>query len=59
MHWELVIALVIAIPIILFPAAFVWYLNIGGIYEAVKEARARRAIREKEKKVNVEIDDDT
>ena len=42
MQWELIVALVIAIPIILFPAAFVWYLNIGGIYAAIKEARARR-----------------
>jgi len=42
MQWELVIALVIAIPLILFPAAFVWYLNIGGIYAALKDARARR-----------------
>jgi len=47
MQWEFVIALVIAIPIILFPAAFVWYLNIGGIYAAVKEALERRAAREK------------
>ena len=47
MQWELVIALAIAVPIILFPAAFVWYLNIGGIYAAVKEARARRVAREK------------
>jgi len=47
MQWELVIALAIAIPIILFPAAFVWYLNIGGIYAAVKEAQARRVAREK------------
>ena len=54
MQWELVIALVIAIPIILFPAAFVWYLNIGGIYSAIKEARARRAVREKGKGVVAE-----
>jgi hypothetical protein len=46
MQWELIVALVIAIPIILFPAAYVWYLNIGGIYAAIKEARARRAARE-------------
>ena len=46
MQWELVIALVIAIPIILFPAAFVWYLNIGGIYAAIKEARERRVAHE-------------
>jgi len=55
MQWGLVIALAVAIPIILFPVAFIWYLNIGGIYTAIKEARARRAaIREKEKKVNAE-----
>jgi hypothetical protein len=51
MQWEFVVALVIAIPIILFPVAFVWYLNIGGIYAAIKEARARRVAREKGVKV--------
>ena len=39
MQWELIVALVVAIPVILFPAAFVWYLNIGGMVQAVKEAR--------------------
>ena len=48
MEWQFVVALVIAIPIILFPAAFVWYLNIGGIYNAFKEARARRVARKKD-----------
>ncbi len=42
MQWELIVALVIAIPIILFPAAFVWYLNIGGVVHAVREARTAR-----------------
>ena len=46
MQWEFIVALVIAIPIILFPAAFVWYLNIGGIYVAIKDARERRTARE-------------
>ncbi len=48
MQWEFIVALVIAIPIILFPAAFVWYLNIGGIRAAIKEAKARRAARQKD-----------
>ncbi len=48
MEWQLVVALAIIIPIILFPAAFVWYLNIGGVYAAIREARERRAVREKE-----------
>lgn len=47
MQWEFIVALVVAIPIILFPAAFIWYLNIGGIYAAIKEARERKAAREK------------
>ena len=47
MQWELIVALVVAIPVILFPAALVWYFNIGGVYAAIKEARQRRAAREK------------
>jgi hypothetical protein len=47
MQWEFVVALVIAIPIILFPAAYIWYLNIGGIYAAIKQARARQVGRER------------
>ena len=48
MEWQVIVALVIVIPVILFPAAFVWYLNIGGIYAALKEARKVRAAQEQE-----------
>ena len=51
LQWEFVVALIIAVPIILFPAAFVWYLNIGGIYQAVREARERRAAREQARRL--------
>jgi hypothetical protein len=43
MEWTFVVALVVAIPVILFPAAFVWYISVGGLGHAVKEAMARRA----------------
>jgi hypothetical protein len=56
MDWQIIVALVIAVPVILFPVAFVWYLNLGGIYNAIKEARARRAVRKKEESVAVEAD---
>lgn len=46
MEWEVIVALVLAIPVILFPVAFVWYLNVGGLYAAIREARAKRAARE-------------
>jgi len=53
MEWQLIVALVLAIPVILFPAAFVWYLNIGGIYAAIKEARARHIARKEGARVAV------
>ena len=43
MNIELIIALVVAIPVVLFPVAFVWYLNFGGIVHAVREAKAAKA----------------
>jgi len=54
MEWQLVVALVIAVPVILFPAAFVWYLNLGGLYAAVKEAKAKKVAQEKDTRVKAE-----
>ncbi len=45
MEWQIVVAVALMVPVLLIPVAFVWYLNIGGIYAAVKEARQRRAVR--------------
>ena len=42
MQWEFVAALILAVPVILFPVAFVWYINIGGIVHALREAKAAR-----------------
>jgi len=42
MEWQFVVILAVAIPVILFPVAFVWYMNLTGIYEVLKEARTRR-----------------
>lgn len=47
MEWQFIVILALVIPVILFPAAFIWYLNIGGVYTTIKEARERRAAREK------------
>ena len=46
MQWQFIAALVIAIPVILFPAAFVWYLNVGSLFQtAQKAARKAKAAR--------------
>lgn len=42
MEWEMVVAIAVITPIILLPVAFVWYLNLAGIYAAVKAARKAR-----------------
>ena len=48
MQWQVLVALIVAIPIILLPVAFIWYLNLGGIITAIKEARASRRLARKE-----------
>jgi hypothetical protein len=53
MNAQLIVALVVAIPIILFPVAFIWYINIGGVYAAIKEARARKAAHAEAARVEV------
>jgi hypothetical protein len=40
-----IIIAVIAVLVMFFPAAYVWYLNIGGVYAAIKRAREKRAVR--------------
>lgn len=39
MEWEVIVALVIGVLITLFPAAFIWYVNIAGIYQAIRRWR--------------------
>lgn len=39
MEWQFVVALAVAVPVVLVPAAFVWYLTVGGIFRAVHGRR--------------------
>ena len=45
MDWQFIVALIVAIPLILFPAAFVWYSNAGGVYHALKGILTRKVSR--------------
>jgi hypothetical protein len=47
MEWQIIVALVVAIPVILFPVAFVWFLNVSGLLTVWKESRARARRRAK------------
>jgi len=42
-EWQIIVALIVMIPIILVPVVFVWFLNLGGIYAVLKRVRERRA----------------
>ena len=42
MEWQIILALVLAIPIILFPVAFIWYINVSGLYQVIRDARQRQ-----------------
>ena len=48
MEWQVILALVLVILVLLIPVALIWYINIGGIYLAIKDARERRATHKKE-----------
>ena len=44
-QWEFIVALVLAMPVILFPVAYVRYRDVGSIYAAIPKAWKRRALR--------------
>jgi hypothetical protein len=50
MDWQFYVALVVAIPLILFPAAFIWYLNVSGIYRVLKNTLTRKSSRPEQRR---------
>ena len=45
MEWQFILAVVLAIPIILLPIAFIWYINVSGLYQVMRDARQRQKTR--------------
>ena len=39
MEWQLIVALVIMVPIVVLPVALVWYLNLGGMRLLLRAVR--------------------
>jgi len=42
MEWQLILALVIGIPIIVLPVVLIWYVNVSGLYQVMHDARQRQ-----------------
>ncbi len=55
MDWQVLVALVLAIPIILIPVALVWFLNLGGLYRSFQAARQRKQL-VRERKIGVVVE---
>jgi hypothetical protein len=47
MSWQIIVALVVMIPVILLPVAFVWFLNFGGLASARKKMRETQTGKER------------
>ena len=43
MEWQIIVALVVVAPLILFPVVFIWYLTAGGLVAALREGRKVKA----------------
>ena len=43
MEWQIILALVVVAPLILFPVVFIWYLTIGGLVAALRERQKVKA----------------
>jgi len=56
MEWQMILALVLVIPVILVPVVLVWYLNVSGIFTVIRETRRRRIARQKRMKTAVEVE---
>jgi len=42
MEWYFILAIIIAIPIVCFPIALIWYMNVSGLYQVLKDVRQRQ-----------------
>jgi uncharacterized membrane protein len=43
MEWQIIVVLAVVVPLILFPVAFIWYVNIGGLTIMLRERRSKKA----------------
>jgi hypothetical protein len=46
MEWYFILAIVVGIMVITFPIALIWYMNVSGLYQVMRDARQRQKRRE-------------
>ena len=55
MEWPIILAMVLAAPLILLPVVFVWYLNIAGVVSAYRERETETVKEAKPGKARVKV----
>ena len=58
MEGQMILILLVVIPVILIPAALIWYLNVSGIFTVIREVRRRRIARENRMRAAAEVEAD-
>jgi len=56
MEWQVIVALLVGIPVVLFPVMFVLYLNVGGLLIVLKGEREKRRVNKKSTEVFSKIE---
>ena len=47
MAWWMILIIIVAVPLVLFPAVFIWYMNVSGLYTVIRETQKRRVARKR------------
>ncbi len=42
MEWYFILAIIVGIAIIAFPIALIWYMNVSGLLQVMRDARQRQ-----------------
>jgi hypothetical protein len=48
MHWQVIVALVVMIPVILIPVAILWYINATSIFQTAFKFLRKRSTKQTE-----------
>jgi hypothetical protein len=43
--WSIILIVIVVTPLVLIPAALIWYINVSGIYTVIRETQRRRVAR--------------
>lgn len=42
MEWYFIVAIIVGITIITFPVALIWYMNVSGLLQVMRDVRQRQ-----------------